>query len=658
MPILGLGKGKKKKAEKKRKVGPTGPVATRQSSATGVHPAQVEEEERKARLAQASEDDNTEEKVTVDVPVLCRAEAICAYEPDDFEVDADITFLRFETGQHIDVIEQDESGWWEGIIDGIAGIFPGAYVRVVEIYGAEDGAEPVTAFAAVSSETAADLSMASSTDADPQVSKRRSTIGLNLAAPPAAPEELEDAELARLASGGAFGNSSHEPSSEDLPGLEDAVAMEEQAGASDPDEPEPQHPAPEPPVTEEEPSREAEPPAEPELQPAEPAEAAEAPAAARAVPTSAPSQGGSVSDDASRTIAELQARLQKQEQAHRSLAAQLQAAEKETASLRAQLKSKDQQAAAVQAGSSKVASLQEQLVSAHEKAQRLQEAAANEKRARASAEARGEELVRSLASERKALQELQGRLAAISSNASQGAAAAEAATAAQEEAEQSRAAAAAARAELEEVKKQFGEELQERLLQISTLTTELDEARKERDDALRLRADAEAQAEEHKKAVLVLKEAAASVFKAVEGSPEHSSPAHPPTAQAAKAAHPKASPAQTPPVQASVAKPSPAKSPPAQAPRAQAAAVQAAPARAPQAQARPGHAPVQSTPPSQKPAPARTAAQPPVGQPPRGGRRPAPVARGMRRPAPPGGRRLTSTVPAAIAARPLPSPPK
>ena len=66
MPILGLGK--KKKSERKRRVGgPVGTVATRQSSggSLAVHPAQVEEEERKARLAQASCSEGSEEKVTV-----------------------------------------------------------------------------------------------------------------------------------------------------------------------------------------------------------------------------------------------------------------------------------------------------------------------------------------------------------------------------------------------------------------------------------------------------------------------------------------------------------------------------------------------------------------------------------------------------------------
>lgn len=81
------------------------------------------------------EEEGEEEKVTVNLPVICRAEAICAYDPDQMGgVDDDITFLRFEKGEMIDVVEQDESGWWEGIVNGEWGIFPGSYVKIVELY--------------------------------------------------------------------------------------------------------------------------------------------------------------------------------------------------------------------------------------------------------------------------------------------------------------------------------------------------------------------------------------------------------------------------------------------------------------------------------------------------------------------------------------------
>lgn len=47
-------------------------------------------------------------------------------------------FLQFAQGTVIDVLEQDESGWWEGMCDGLLGIFPGGFVEVFELI-AEDG---------------------------------------------------------------------------------------------------------------------------------------------------------------------------------------------------------------------------------------------------------------------------------------------------------------------------------------------------------------------------------------------------------------------------------------------------------------------------------------------------------------------------------------
>jgi hypothetical protein len=78
----------------------------------------------------------TEEEQTVweDFRIICRAEAICEYHPGDTNMYEEIRFLQFDRGAIIDVLEQDESGWWEGILDGIIGVFPGSYVKVIEVY--------------------------------------------------------------------------------------------------------------------------------------------------------------------------------------------------------------------------------------------------------------------------------------------------------------------------------------------------------------------------------------------------------------------------------------------------------------------------------------------------------------------------------------------
>ena len=73
-----------------------------------------------------------------ELQVLCRARAICEYVPDDTSQEGDIHFLSFVAGDVIDVLEQDESGWWEGVLNGAIGVFPGSYVQVLEWYGAEE----------------------------------------------------------------------------------------------------------------------------------------------------------------------------------------------------------------------------------------------------------------------------------------------------------------------------------------------------------------------------------------------------------------------------------------------------------------------------------------------------------------------------------------
>eukprot|EP01102_Stenamoeba_stenopodia_P005592 TRINITY_DN16340_c0_g1_i1.p1 TRINITY_DN16340_c0_g1~~TRINITY_DN16340_c0_g1_i1.p1 ORF type:complete len:866 (-),score=259.34 TRINITY_DN16340_c0_g1_i1:114-2711(-) len=76
-----------------------------------------------------------------DLHVLCRAVAICDYHPTDVGNYDDIRFLEFEKGAVIDVLEQDASGWWEGILNGFIGVFPGSYVRVSEIFEATSSDE-------------------------------------------------------------------------------------------------------------------------------------------------------------------------------------------------------------------------------------------------------------------------------------------------------------------------------------------------------------------------------------------------------------------------------------------------------------------------------------------------------------------------------------
>ena len=40
--------------------------------------------------------------------------------------------LTFTENQIIFVVKKNDDGWWEGIMDGITGLFPGNYVEVIE----------------------------------------------------------------------------------------------------------------------------------------------------------------------------------------------------------------------------------------------------------------------------------------------------------------------------------------------------------------------------------------------------------------------------------------------------------------------------------------------------------------------------------------------
>ena len=78
-----------------------------------------------------------------EIAVICRVQAICQFKPEDqiTEEVGEVQWLAFEQGDIIDVVEQDESGWWEGLLNGVWGIFPGSFVQVIEIYENEEDLE-------------------------------------------------------------------------------------------------------------------------------------------------------------------------------------------------------------------------------------------------------------------------------------------------------------------------------------------------------------------------------------------------------------------------------------------------------------------------------------------------------------------------------------
>lgn len=55
--------------------------------------------------------------------------------------------LSFKKGQIISVLQKDDSGWWQGELDGVVGMFPSNFVREGEdssfLGGAEDGSRQV-----------------------------------------------------------------------------------------------------------------------------------------------------------------------------------------------------------------------------------------------------------------------------------------------------------------------------------------------------------------------------------------------------------------------------------------------------------------------------------------------------------------------------------
>jgi hypothetical protein len=64
---------------------------------------------------------------------ICRARVIASYTPQDI-TDSSIQFLPLVKDEEVFVLEQDASGWWEGVCNGQKGVFPGSYVEVIEEY--------------------------------------------------------------------------------------------------------------------------------------------------------------------------------------------------------------------------------------------------------------------------------------------------------------------------------------------------------------------------------------------------------------------------------------------------------------------------------------------------------------------------------------------
>ncbi|KAL1924796.1 uncharacterized protein VTP21DRAFT_4450 [Calcarisporiella thermophila] len=64
--------------------------------------------------------------------VLCIVRALYDYQGSDS------SSLNFQKGDVIEVLNQLETGWWDGVVDGKRGWFPSNYVEVIEKYDSED----------------------------------------------------------------------------------------------------------------------------------------------------------------------------------------------------------------------------------------------------------------------------------------------------------------------------------------------------------------------------------------------------------------------------------------------------------------------------------------------------------------------------------------
>ena len=55
-----------------------------------------------------------------------KAEVIFSYAADNIDE------LSLELGQIVEVLEEEEEGWWRGILEGKEGVFPSNFVKLLE----------------------------------------------------------------------------------------------------------------------------------------------------------------------------------------------------------------------------------------------------------------------------------------------------------------------------------------------------------------------------------------------------------------------------------------------------------------------------------------------------------------------------------------------
>ena len=82
-----------------------------------------------------------EDILAIEVAVQCRGQVISNFNPSDYEVESGYeksNLLKLRKGEIIDVVDKDESGWWEGISKGKLGVFPSTYIHVIDCFSEED----------------------------------------------------------------------------------------------------------------------------------------------------------------------------------------------------------------------------------------------------------------------------------------------------------------------------------------------------------------------------------------------------------------------------------------------------------------------------------------------------------------------------------------
>lgn len=77
-------------------------------------------------------DDVLDEQL-MEVEIICRGVALADFPTEGLEPIPGVDYLQFKVGDRIDVIGQDDSGWWEGVIAGndSLGIFPGTHIEII-----------------------------------------------------------------------------------------------------------------------------------------------------------------------------------------------------------------------------------------------------------------------------------------------------------------------------------------------------------------------------------------------------------------------------------------------------------------------------------------------------------------------------------------------